>query len=362
MLKPIEKRFQVSSFLVLYLITSVQIGVGVLGFQPILLDAGNDGWLAILLAGLMVHIVIWMLYKLLKNGKGDLIDVHKQAYGKWLGHFFSIVVMFYFIFTAITVLRSYIEVIQVWVFPSLPTWSLVLVFIMLTYYVVMGGFRTVAGISFFSMVLPAYLLLTFLFPIKFAKWENLAPLFTLDILPLFSASMNMTLSYMGFSTLLIFYPFIEKGEKSQKWAHIGTLLTTFVYVFIEVISTIYYSQDLLKEVTWPTLGLWKIVELPFVERFEYIGISSWLIVILPNITLLIWAASRIGKRVFGFQQKYVLVITLLLIFIGCWYFETREEVDQLNTFVSNFGRYYNYIYIPILLIIHTIMIKVRKGK
>lgn len=362
MLKPIDKRFQISPFLVFFIITSVQVGVGVLGFQPFLLVAGHDGWMAVILAGLIVHGIIWILYKLIRNGKGDLIDINHQAFGKWIGNFFSIAIMFYFIFTAITVLRSYIEVVQVWIFPDLPTWSLALPFILLVYYVVMGGFRTVVGICFFSLILPAYLVLTFLFPLQFARWESLGPFFDVDIKALFKASIQMMLSYLGFSVILICHPYVKDGLKTQKWAHLGTVVTTLLYVFIEIVTIIYYGADQLKIITWPTLGLWKIAELPFVERFEFIGISTWLIVILPNITLFLWAASRIGKRVTGFKQKYLLVIALIIVFSGCIYFEKRENINQLNNIVSTIGKYYNFVFIPLLFIIHSISIKVRKSK
>lgn len=360
MVQPIDKRFQVSEFLVLYLITAVQIGVGILGFQTSLLEAKSDGWIAIIVAGGMIQIVIFLLYKLLQNSNGDLIDIHQQAFGKWIGNFFSIAVMIYFIATTITVMRTYIEVVQVSIFPQLTTWSLTLVFIVLTYYIVISGFRTVTGICFFSVVLPAYLLLTFLFPIEFAEWDNILPFFETGIGPIFNASLNMTLSYLGFSTLLVYYPYIKNGRKSQKWAHIGTLITTFVYVFIEIMSIIFYSQEQLRELNWPTIGLWKIFEMPFVERFEYIGISTWFIIIIPNIALMTWAASRIGKRVFGYKQKYFLVICLVIIFVGSFFFESREEINFLNNIVSGFGKYYNFIYIPILFAIHYFVQKVRK--
>ncbi|WP_432759418.1 hypothetical protein [Bacillus methanolicus] len=36
--------------------------------------------------------------------------------------------------------------------------------------------------------------------------------------------------------------------------------------------------------------------MPFVERLEYIGISSCLLIILPNICVAIWISSRLIKR------------------------------------------------------------------
>ncbi|MBR8645720.1 GerAB/ArcD/ProY family transporter [[Brevibacterium] frigoritolerans] len=117
------------------------------------------------------------------------------------------------------------------------------------------------------------------------------------------ACKKMTLNYLGFELILIYYPFIKNREKSQKWAHLGALFTMVVYVVSILVSLAYYHQEQLKDVIWATLTLWKIVDLPFIERFEYIGISVWLFMVLPNVCLGVWAASRTAKRVFGFRQK-----------------------------------------------------------
>ena len=52
-------------------------------------------------------------------------------------------------------------------FPELKTFWFALVFLLLVIYIVTGGFRTVAGIAFFSIVLPFYIavLLVFVIPL-----------------------------------------------------------------------------------------------------------------------------------------------------------------------------------------------------
>ncbi len=60
----VNEKYKVSPFYVFFLVHSIQTGVGVLSFQRVLAKStGTDGWISILLAGLIVHIMIWVIYK-----------------------------------------------------------------------------------------------------------------------------------------------------------------------------------------------------------------------------------------------------------------------------------------------------------
>ncbi|MFC6040728.1 GerAB/ArcD/ProY family transporter [Paenisporosarcina macmurdoensis] len=356
----IKERFLVSPFLVFFLVHTIQIGIGVLGFQRyIAKSAGYDAWIAVLAFGLIVNLLIWMIYSIMKKGKGDITVIHRDLFGKWIGGLFSLFFLVYLLFFAITVLRTFIEVIQVWMFPDLKVWSFSLLFLLLTYYVVSGGFRTVAGVSFFGVILPLYLLLTIWFPLEFADFRNLLPIFDHSIKEIAISTKASALSFLGFETLFIFYPFIKQPEKSQKWAHFGALFTTFFYLLVTVVSFAYYSEKQLEGTVWATLSMWKIVEMPFVERFEYIGIATYALVILPNICLAIWSSSRGVKQLFGVTQHTALIVLLVITFVVNCLLTDRSSVDMLNTNVSKIGFYFIFLYIPFLYFISHIHHKVR---
>ena len=160
MQQPVPERLQVSPFLVLYLIMSMQIGIGVLGYQRIIAkDAGYDAWISVLAAGLSIHIIIWMIYKICGTAEGDIVAANAFVFGKKIGNVISSIFIIYLLIFALAVLRTFIEVIQVWMFPEISTFWYSLVFLLLSVYIVFGGFRTVTGIAFFCIVLPSYLLL-----------------------------------------------------------------------------------------------------------------------------------------------------------------------------------------------------------
>lgn len=347
-----NERHQISYYLVFFIIHATQFGIGVLGFQKIVVkEAGHDAWIAVILAGLYIHILIWMMYRILRNANGSLMAVHKKVYGKWIGNAVNLLWISYFFCFAIVVLRTYIEVIEVWMFPDISVWLYSGLFILLIYYIVMGGIRVVTGIAFFGTVLPLYLILTFIiFPLEFADYNNLMPILSHNPKEIFSGVKEMALTILGFEVLYILYPFIKQPEKSQKWAHFGNLFTTILYFVIMVISILYFSEQELLRNSWATLAMWKVVEMPFVERFEYIGIANWSLIILPNICIAIWCANRGLKELFETRYKNGIIVILVLMFIAVNLLEGRSSINQLNELFSQTGYYLMVYYTPVLFV------------
>jgi spore germination protein AB len=362
-MNPVPENRKISPFIVLFLIHSIQVGVGVLGYQRVIAkSAGYDAWISVIVAGLLTNGIVFLIYKVVQSGGGDLIEANKTAFGKWIGKCFDLVYLLYFCLIAVTITRTYIEVVQVWMYPRLEPWAFSLLFFLLVIYVVNGGLRTVAGAAFFGTVLPAYLVLTFGFTFPFSDFRNLLPVFDHTVLEMLRSTRDMTLSFLGYETLLIFYPYISKGEKSQKWAHLGLLLTTSVFTILTFVSFAFFSEGQLEKTVWATLSMWKIVELPFVERFEYIGIANWCLIILPNVCISLWCASRIAKRSFKMHQRKTLMVLAAVCLIAVSFIQERNQINTLNDITSQVGFYLNFGFLPFLLLMIFIMKKVKRKK
>ncbi len=356
----VNDRFKISPYLALFVISTNQIGVGVLGFQRIIAkSAGHDSWIAIILAALCVHFLLFIMYMMLKKTDGDIINIHQNIFGKLIGNFLSNLFIVYLIVQTILVLRTYLEVLQVWMFPELNIWVFSFYFLGLAVYIISGGFRVVVGICFFSIVLPLYLWFSAAFPLEFSSFRNLLPIFDHSIKDMALATKDMTLSIIGFEIILVFYPFIKNPEKSHKWAHFGVMYTTLVYLVMGVTALIFFSPGQLEKTIWATLSMWKIVQMPIVERFEYIGIASWMLVVLPNVCLSLWGASRLLKKIYNVKQKYMLWAIALFVLIISGLLTNRKEINVLNEIYSQVGFYFLYLYIPFLFIATLILYKVR---
>ncbi|MFG6115467.1 GerAB/ArcD/ProY family transporter [Halobacillus sp. MO56] len=355
----VPENLMVTSTMAFFLVHSMQVGVGILGFEKyIAKDAGYDAWIAILVAGLAIHLLLWMIYRLLQGCGSDLVSIHNFLFGKYLGGLMNLVFSIYFLLLTLTVLRTFVEVIQVWVFPQLNTWLFTLVYLLLAYYFVEGGLRVITGMCLLSVILALPLLLFKFFPLQLGDVNHLYPMIEASVPDILSSAKTSTLSFLGIELLLLFYPFLKDQKASKKWAHFGAFYTTMIYLISALVAFIYYSEEQLQHVTWGTISLWKIVNFPFLQRFEYMGIGLWAYVVLPNICLGLWAASRIPKRMFKIKQKPVIWMYLVVLLITSNLIDNRSMIDVLNTFANRVGFYF-LLYIPFLFLLMYIMKKVR---
>ncbi|MEH6954773.1 GerAB/ArcD/ProY family transporter [Neobacillus drentensis] len=356
----INKRHQVSPYLVFFIIYNSQVGVGILGFQrTIAAKAGYDAWIGVIIAGSFVQVFIWMMYKLLAKADGDIVDVHSKMLGNLLGSVPSFVIMIYYWLASVSVILSFIEIIQVWMFPTLPSWILCSLILGLVYYCVSGGFRVVVGVSFLSFIIPQLLFIVlYLYPLKSAHFSNLLPILNHSYKELFDAVKSSMYTIAGTETLLMFYPFIREVKSSKKFAHLGVLFTTILYTISAIISFTFYSESQLKETIWPELSLTKVIRLSYLERFEYLYISMYIIIVSALLSLLLWCSSRGLKRIFKKKQKYFLIVlSLLSVILSQLINEQIKEV--LDKIVTQMNIWIFYGYIPVLLVLFTLL---KRGK
>ncbi len=340
-------------YLAAYLIHAIQVGVGVLGYQRIIAkESGHDAWISVLIASIFCHITVWVMYRTLRRyASADLYGIHKDVFGKWLGGVLSFLFMVYSITGAMIVLRNYVEVIQTWMFPQAPTWVLSLIILFLAMYTLLGGIRVIAGYTFLTVTILFSLIFTMYFPLQYARWDYLFPILEADWKQLFSGAKEMSLTIIGFEVFYVLYPYLKFKDRVGTAVQLGIGVTTFLYTMIMLVSLVYFSDGQLMKTIWATLSIQKMVSLPFLERFEYISISLWLFVILPNIMLYVWAAARGCKRVFNWNQANSTYGMMLLIFFSSLIFMTRQQINTLNDLFSNAGMIVAFAYPYVLFVL-----------
>ena len=347
----VNEKYKVSPMYVFFLVHSMQTGLGVLNFQRDLAKVtGRDGWISLILAGLMVQIFIWLIYKIFSIVPGDIISANNYALGKWIGNFFSLLFIIYFFVLGMTIIIGYINVVHIWMFEEVPSWALALVFLILIYYIHTGGFRTVTGITFLTVIVSYWLIIVPIYGFKYADFTSFFPVFDHTLIEIMKGTRSVSLSMLGFEMILMFYPFIKNAETSKKYAHGGALAATLLLLFIYFVSTVFYSQKQLILTLWPTLTLSSVIELPFIQRFEYIMVSWWALVIIPNMFIPLWAASRGAKRLFNVQQKYPLwVMSIFILLVNIFFFDV-DSLYVLNKIINPYSVCFLVLYLPLLLV------------
>ena len=354
---------KVSPYLSFYITTGIQIGVVVLSFQRVIVKtAGHDAWISVLVAGFAVHIILWMTYQIVIKGNNDIIVIHRDLFGKWLGGLLSLMLSIYLMLSFLVVMRSYIEVIQVWMFPQLQTWYMGLLLSILTYLYVIGGFRVITGLCVVSFFITIPLLLLVAFPLENAQFSHLLPVMEHSPGEILGGARQMSIIFSGFEIILFCYPFLKNGARSHIWAQAGNAFTTLVYLIFALVAIVYFTEGQLEKTIWPTLTLWKVVDFPFLERFEYAGIAIWLFVALPNLCLCLWAATRILKQLFSIQQKKSIIPLLFLTVFASSLLVDGMQIRHFNEVVGRITFYLIFAYIPFIYFYQLISKKMRRSK
>ncbi|WP_399632999.1 GerAB/ArcD/ProY family transporter [Sporosarcina sp. SG10008] len=351
----------INAFLLFFIIHTAQIGIGIQGFQRIIYqDAKHDAWISVLLAGLATHIIaIFMLKTLEIYGSNDLYGIHQDVFGKWLGNFLNIIYIFYCLGAFFSVLRNYIEVVQTWVFPNLNTWFIAASLLLIVIYTFTGGLRVIVGVSFFSFILSIWLFPMLAYPMKYIELRSLLPILEANMSEILKGVKSMTFTVVGFEILYVIYPFIKDKKNAKKNIHLGLFVTTLIYLAIMLVSLTYFSGEQLTKTIWATLSLFSIVKFPFIERFEYIAVCFWMLIILPNLCLFLWAAFRGTRRLVKVSaNKFVWVFSLIILIVSL----TLKTRLQINTFNNYFGQVAFYIVFVYPIILYVLAVAKRKIK
>lgn len=350
----LDPKDMINAYLIFFVIHSTQIGVGIQGFQRIVYqDAKQDAWISVLLAGIATHIVAICMIKTLEiYGSNDIYGIQQNVYGKWIGNFFNALYMMYCFVGFFSVLRNYIEVIQAWIFPGISTWFLSATLLLIVIYAFTGGLRVIVGVSFFSVVLALWIFPMIAFPIKFSSAESLYPILETNISSILKGAQSMTFTIIGFEILNVIYPFIKDKKNVKKHTHLALLATTFIYLSLMLVSITYYSDGKLLKTIWATLTLFSFISFPFMERFEIVAICFWMLIILPNLCLYLWAAYRGSIRLVKLSASTFVWIFSLLVFIGTLIVQTRTQINSINNYMGQVAFYIVFVY-PIFLFLIT---------
>ncbi|WP_225445676.1 GerAB/ArcD/ProY family transporter [Paenibacillus arenosi] len=336
----------IQSFGLLFVICNVQIGIGVFGFQRyIAREAGHDAWIAVLLAGMFCHFSGWLIVSVLRRYESaDLYGIHQDLFGRWVGGGLSILMMLYYVIVTVTILRTYIEAVQSWIFPEFPTWLLAFVLLFLSWYAGISGLRVIVGVCFIGFFVMFAFSTLYYNPIQFAQWNRLLPIGEATPYQLFNGAVAMGFTLSGFEIVSFLYPYLNDKDKSQKYMQISLLLTNILYLFVILVTTIFFSQDQLLRTVWSSLNMLKIVKYPFLERIEVLAMGVWMFAVVPGIIILTWVISRGLRRLFNFPHKKVLIVFSIFIYVVTLVFHNREQIDMLNSLISKAALFISFVY------------------
>ncbi|MCR8641308.1 spore germination protein [Paenibacillus sp. N1-5-1-14] len=358
-----KQPFSFKAYMLLFLICNAQIGVGIFGFQRFVYKAAqHDAWISVILAGIATHISVWIMVTTLRKHQSlDLYEIHQKLFGRWIGGGISILFLVYFLSNMTTIIRTYIEALQSWIFPDFPTWLLSLILIILTVYGSLGGIRVVLQLSVISLFLILSIPILHYTPLEYAVWSRILPIYDTSLPQLLNGAMKMGFTIAGFEAIYFVYKRVKDKENVMKYTQVSVLYTNILHLFIMLVSIVYYSDQQLLKTIWASITPLKIIKYPFLERIEFVVTPLWMFVVLPGLMLMAWMLLRGTSFLFGWHQKATLYGMAMIVFVASSMIRNRGQINAINDYLGFIAISVSYIY-PCLLLAITYLAEWRKSK
>jgi len=355
---------RIRAFYLFFIIISAQISVGITGIPKFILkETQQDAWIAILMAFVFMLIVVGaMFFMLTQYQNTDIFGIQVDIFGKWIGKLLGTIYIFYFTLGILAILLTYIQIIQIFIYPTMSSFVMASLLLTLVVYSVLGGIRVIVGVIFIFTILSSWILFLLYDPISRMEMTHLLPIFQSPMPELLNGARASTFTFLGIEAILVIYPFIENKQHAKRSTILGICVSTLIVLLVTMISLGYYSSEDFEEINWSVLRLFKGISFPMIERLDYVVVVEWMMVTLPTIIFIMWMTTHGMKRLYGIKQKTTLYIVSIVLLIICGFIENEHTVEIITVVSSRVGFWIVFVYPIVLLPIVIVTIKWRKHK
>lgn len=300
------RRDQISSLHLALMIISAQMGSGIITFpEQFTKQTGHQGWITILLTGLLATGACWMMTALLNRYRDcSIYEINYCLFGKWLGQIINYGLLLYLIVTTASCMREFAIFIQLFMLASLPP-PLVMVLILLpTYFLTKNGLRAVGRFSYFLLVILGGILILVSLHFPNIRMTFYKPLIPTDWNGVISTVPLVFYTFIGLELTVFLFPAVHDRRQAMKWTLIANLFSMLFFTLIYLVSIGVFGETVLPRVVAPIFSLSRTLKLPLLERVDLFFFLLWFPLLESGVRSF-FATSFDGlRRLFPVKNSY----------------------------------------------------------
>ncbi len=287
--------------------TSMVIGIGILTLPRLVANAteSSDGWISIMIAGMLAIILAWIAAKLASQfPKMSFITYTGIIATKPVAVFLTCIIFCHFFLFTAYLTRGIANISKQYLFDKTPIEVIALIFVLIVTYAVAG---TRVGLLRLNMLfIPIVLIIItclLLFSSSLVEPSNLKPLFVTSWSSILVGAKESVFSLLGFEIVLFYISMMNRPQDAPKAVVIGMVIPVVLYIVVYFFIISVFSVEATRQVIYPTIELAKEIVLPgeFFERFESVFFLIWIMTIFNTssmaLDVCIWSISSIFKKV-----------------------------------------------------------------
>lgn len=343
---------QITLFQYILIIHSVQMGVGLIPLPTNLArSSGTDGWIVLIISWIISVVSSLLIVQIMKkHPNGTIIDLISHYFGKWAGKVSLVVFSAYFLLFIYLVYHRMALLLQNWIMQQTSIAVTMLLFLIPIYMVTKGGFRIIGRYSEILLFLSAAFLAASLYLFKSAHWIHLLPILKTGWMPIFKTVKSTIIVFLGFEMAFFLYPYLEKKNSASLGIFIANSITFCAYMLYTLLAFLNFAPDEITQYHNTLISLFKIIEFRFIERFDILVLSVYLLIILNTLIPMLYATVICFKQlgIKGEPQLHILLILLVMVTVTRIWNPSWNDSMRLNSFIQQFGIVIGFV-LPALL-------------
>ncbi|AKA71071.1 GerAB/ArcD/ProY family transporter [Clostridium scatologenes] len=352
----INKNFITSFGLFSTVVVSI-VGIGIFAYPSELATVvGNDGWIVTLLVGFIAYALAYLIYKVVKiNNFNKFLNLMENNFGKIFGGILSIIFVAYTTFSMAIGMRSFVEVIKMYLLEKTPTEFLIVVTIITGSYLIRGEIDNLVKfneIAFGIMFLPIGLVL--LLTLNHLDFTNIFPVFNNQPINYLKGMNTAVFTFTGFELMYLFLPFVRNKAGIKKCILRSIGFVTAFYTVIVIFCIAIFSKAQTETLLWPTITMIKSINIhgAFIERWEGIVMAMWIIFYFTTFINYYYFSADIVKDVFRLKDvKLSILIIVPFIYAIAMYPQNIAELYEMGKTGTHAFALYVLIALPLVLLL-----------
>jgi len=352
---------RISNFQAIMFITNFILGAGILILPKVVTEKVKtpDSWISVILGGVLCILIALLHVKLCQRYPNEtFFQFNQKIVGKWIGLFLSLIVIVYYIVLSAFEVRTMVETIGVYLLQGTPMWAIMIPFIWIGLYLILGGINSLARMLEIIFPITAICLLLVLFlGIGIFEIDNIRPVLGSGVKPILKGIMTASSGFSGFEIILFIFVYMKEKKQASKVVLIGLGIPIFFSLMTIIIVVGAFSVDGVLLQTWPVLTYIRSYDIPglIFERFDSLFIVIWIMQIFTTYTIALFLSALGMAQIFKKRSIRPFLFGIIpIIYIIASVPRNINEMIKMGGMVGNIA-FYIFSIIPILLLFISIV-------
>lgn len=329
--------------------------------------SGNDGWIAILTALVMMVPMIIIYSRLVLVFPGyDFFDLQIKVFGSFIGKIILLIYIFYSVHLGTMIFRNFSEFIGVFNLPNTPLLFIAIINGILCIWIVKSGIEVIGRWAEFF--LPIFIILFGILSLLLAPkmdLNNLRPVLYNGIGPVLTGA-AATFCFPYAETFLFTTVFNSLKVKKQVYK-----IYTISLVLVGVLLALTFARNvsvlgdkLDSYLYFPTYTVVSLINVrDFIDRIEVLVAINLFFLVFVKESIVLYAASVGFARVFNIKdyRQIVAPIGLIMVLLSIYVYSSTMEMFEFAVEVYNYYVLPFAVVLPIITLIFS-EIKARSQK